>query len=171
MCEQINETNCVDILNLVDLFSIKDIKNEIDMFILRNFEKLIQNEHYKKLKFDQLCFYVASNKLKCYPEVKVFTACVNWWRFHHHHHNHHHYKLSNNSSHGITANNTVFGEVAAKGAKNKSIGSSFYELARLIRFHTMKPEEFINVVTKNELMKQDPQCQELLIQGFDFFFK
>ena len=38
-----------------------------------------------------------------------------------------------------------------------------------VRFNTMKPEEFINIVTKNELFKSDPRCNEILIEGYEYF--
>jgi hypothetical protein len=38
-----------------------------------------------------------------------------------------------------------------------------------VRFNTMKPEEFINIVTKNEFMKQDSKCAELLVEGYEYF--
>lgn len=125
----------------MDIFSIKDIKSEIDAYILRNFEKLIQNGQFKKLKLDQLSYYLSSNKLKLFPEIVVFGACVTWWQ-----------------------------SAQSNSEKDSSLSSSsFYELAKLVRFNTMKPEEFINVVTKHDLMKNDAQCRELLIQGYEYF--
>lgn len=74
LCEQIDEYNCVDILNLIDLFSIKDIKNEIDLYIVRNFDKIVHNNQYKKLTMEQMCFYLKSHKLKLFPEINVFMG-------------------------------------------------------------------------------------------------
>jgi hypothetical protein len=44
-----------------------------------------------------------------------------------------------------------------------------YSLMQHVRFNTMKPEEFINIVTKNELLKNDKKCNELLIEGYEYF--
>ncbi|CAF0851324.1 unnamed protein product [Brachionus calyciflorus] len=76
--ERINESNCIHTLNLVDLFSLKDIREKIDEFILKNFSFLILNEEFKKFNFNQLCHYISDNRLKLYPEIKVFEICIEW---------------------------------------------------------------------------------------------
>lgn len=139
LCEALNETNCIQILNLVDLFSIKEIKTEIDLYILRNFSKLIQNEQYKKLNMEQICFYLESNKLKVYPEIKVFEACVEWIKDH--------LNEFDSKQHAI------------------------YQLMQYVRFNTMKPDEFINKVTKNDLLlsQSESVCNKLLIEAYEYF--
>ena len=47
--------------------------------------------------------------------------------------------------------------------------STTYSLMQFVRFNTMKPEEFINIVTRNELIKADKKCNELLIEGYEYF--
>lgn len=87
LCEALNELNCIHILNLADLFSIKEIRHEIDLYILRNFEALIKSDEYKKLNLEQICYYLKNNKLKLYPEIKVFQACLNWLEHNNQHKN------------------------------------------------------------------------------------
>lgn len=42
-------------------------------------------------------------------------------------------------------------------------------LMRHVRFHTMKPEEFIDQVAKTEFMKSDPACNAYLIEAYEYF--
>lgn len=59
LCEEylIEETtcdNCIDMLNIAELFSICNVKNEVNRYVLRNFEKLIQNDQFKRLSLEQM---------------------------------------------------------------------------------------------------------------------
>lgn len=38
-----------------------------------------------------------------------------------------------------------------------------------VRFNTMKAEDFIDIVTKNELIKSDSQCNQILIEAYEYF--
>lgn len=142
LCEEflIDETtvdNCIDMMQLAELFSIKNVKTAVNRFILRNFDKLISTDQYKKLTFEQMRFYLQSNKLKLYPEIRVFLACVNW--------------LRNYSD------------------QQQPISEIAYELFQYVRFNTMKPEEFVDIVTKEAMIKNDPKCSSLLIEAYEYF--
>lgn len=59
LCEEylIEETtceNCIDMLNLAELFSIYNLKTEVNRYVLRNFEKLIKNDQFKRLSLEQM---------------------------------------------------------------------------------------------------------------------
>jgi len=91
LCEEflIEETtieNCIEILQLADVFSIKKVKNSVYLYILRNFDKLIFNEKYKKLSRNQFAAFLQSNKLNLFPEIRVFSAVVNYIQSFHEHH-------------------------------------------------------------------------------------
>lgn len=65
LCEEflIEETsidNCIEILQLAEIFSIRRVRNAVNLYILRNFDKLIFNEKYKKLTLEQMCFFLRS---------------------------------------------------------------------------------------------------------------
>jgi hypothetical protein len=127
--------NCIEMMQLAELFSIGNVKNAVNRFILRNFDRLITNDQYKKLTFEQMKFFLQSNKLKLYPEIRVFKACVAWLR---------------------SYTEQPASEIAL-------------ELFQNIRFNTMKPEEFVDIVTKEMLIKNDPKCAGLLIEAYEYF--
>jgi hypothetical protein len=59
LCEEylIEETsceNCIDMLNLAELFSINNVKHEVNRYILRNFDRLIKNDQFKRLSLEQM---------------------------------------------------------------------------------------------------------------------
>ena len=138
LCEEylIEETtvdNCIEMLNLADMFCIGTVRTAVNNFVLRNFDKLIQSEQYKKFTLDQMCFYLQSNKLRLYPEVRVFKACLSW----------------------LKANNNCATKV--------------YDLMQHVRFCTMRPEEFVDIVAKTDVVKSDAKCNELLIEAYEYF--
>jgi hypothetical protein len=67
ICEQLNETNCIDMLNLVDIFCMESVKENINLYILRNFDKLVANDQYKRFSLEQMSSFLQSNRLKLYP--------------------------------------------------------------------------------------------------------
>ena len=145
LCEEflIEETtvdNCIEMLQLAELFSIRKVKTAVNFYILKNFDKIIRNEQYKKLTCEQMCQFLQSNRLKLFPEIRVFNACVNFIQ-----------SYGENHPDGATADSMV------------------YELMQYVRFNTMKAEDFIDIVTKNELIKSDPKCNELLIEAYEYF--
>lgn len=122
-------------MQLAELFSIRNVKNAVNRFILRNFDRLIANDQFKKLTFEQMKFYLQSNKLKLYPEIRVFMACVAWLR---------------------SYSEQPASEIA-------------FDLFQYIRFNTMKPEEFVDLVTRETLIKNDSKCAGLLIEAYEYF--
>lgn len=147
LCEEflIDETtvdNCIEMMHLAEIFSIRNVKTAVNRFILRNFDKLISTDQYKKLTYEQMRFYLQSNKLKLYPEIRVFLACANWIR------------------------NYNEQKEAHRDSKSNEIA---FDLFQNVRFNTMKPEDFVDVVTKEPLIKNDPKCAQLLIEAYEYF--
>lgn len=140
LIDETNSENCIEMMHLADLFSIRNVRIAVNRFILRNFDKLIINDQYKKLTFEQMKFYLQSNKLKLSPEIKVFEAVVNWLQ--------NYYSNSSSSS-------------------SDSLLS--YELFQYVRFNTMKPKEFIDIVAREPLFKDDPKCAGLLHESYEYF--
>ena len=141
LIEETRVENCIEMLQLAEMFSISNVKVAVNRYILRNFDKLILSDQYKKLTLEQMVYFLQSNKLRLYPEIRVFLACINWLR---------NYFYSNPElpSHCQTP---------------------VYQLMQFIRFNTMKPEEFIDIVTKTDLVKTDPKCNDLLIEAYEYF--
>lgn len=149
ICEQLNESNCIDMLNLVDMFSMHGVKDTIYLYILRNFDRLVANDQYKRFSFEQMCTFIQSNKLKLYPEIKVFNACIAWL------------KSYLDSMPSTTSDARI---------------NNMYELLQHVRFHTMKPDEFCKQAAKNDMIqdaivadKSDERFQRLITEGYEYF--
>jgi hypothetical protein len=156
LCEDylVDETtieNCIDVLRIAELFSINNLKYEVNRFMLRNFDQLVLNDAFLKLNLEQMCYFMQSNKLKLYPEIRVFLACIKWLK--------HHYDKN-------TTNNNNNKKYSISTIDKKSPA---YQLMQHIRFHTMTPYEFVNIVTKIDIIKTDPQCSDFLIEGYEYF--
>lgn len=129
--------NCIDLFNLVDLFSLENVKTYIFNYVLKNFHKL-NDQSQMKFTYEQLIEILKSNKLKLYPEIKIFNLVCKW----------------------LNANLTERFRYAAS-------------LYQLIRYQTMRAEEFIDHVSKNELILKlnstNPQVQRLLVETYEYF--
>jgi hypothetical protein len=142
LCEEylyeiLNINNCIDLFNLVDLFSLQNVKLFIFNYILKNFHKL-NEQNQIKFSYEQLIEILKSNKLKLYPEIKIFNLICKW--------------LSSNIN------------------ERFKYSASLYQL---IRYQTMKAEEFIDHVSKNEfilkLNSTNHQIQRLLVETYEYF--
>ena len=65
LCEEflIEETsveNCIEMLQLAEIFCIQRVKTAVNLYILKNFDKLIFNEKYKKLTLEQMSYFLSS---------------------------------------------------------------------------------------------------------------
>ena len=129
--------NCIDLFNLVDLFSLQKVKIFIFNYILKNFHKL-NEQNQIKFNYEQLTEILKSNKLKLYPEIKIFNLVCKW--------------LSSNLN------------------ERFKYSASLYQL---IRYQTMKAEEFIDHVSKNEIISKlnstNTQIQRLLVETYEYF--
>jgi hypothetical protein len=77
ICEQLDESNCIEMLNLADLFSMQNVKENVNTFILTNFDKCVANEQFKKFSLEQMSSCLQSNRLKLYPVSSYFIKpCI-----------------------------------------------------------------------------------------------
>lgn len=65
LCEEflIEETtveNCIEMLQLAEIFCIQSVRSAVNLYILKNFDKLIFNEKYKKLTLEQMSCFLSS---------------------------------------------------------------------------------------------------------------
>jgi hypothetical protein len=129
--------NCIDLLNLVDIFSLEQVKTYIYNYILKNFYKLTETNQIK-FTHEQLAQILKSNKLKLYPEIKIFNLVCKW-----------------------TSSNII--------ERFKHAASLF----QLVRYQTMKAEEFIDQVSKHELILKlnstNINMQRSLIEAYEYF--
>lgn len=145
ICEEflfdiLNTNNCVNILNLVEFYSLKAIRPKIDNFILKNFIQLVQNKMFYKLNIDQMCFYLSKDNLKLYPESKVFKICTEWIE---------NYNKNNNN--------------------NKLNNDNLYNLFKSVRFLTMNVDDFIKKVSRHKILQSSAELNELVIEAYEFF--
>ena len=70
--------NCVDILNLTELYSLKAAKKRARGFILKNFEALSNTDQYQKLNSGQLSSLLEENSLKIVSEYALFELVLKW---------------------------------------------------------------------------------------------
>jgi kelch-like protein 9/13 len=74
--------NCVDVLNISELYSLCSCNSLARSFILSNFEKLAERRHdeFMKLTAIQLTSLLADNALNVVSEYRLFELVVNWVR-------------------------------------------------------------------------------------------
>ncbi len=70
--------NCVDILNMSELYSLAACGTIARNFILENFEALADSPQYSKLTSGQLCQLLAENSLRVVSEYKLFELVLRW---------------------------------------------------------------------------------------------
>ena len=77
----ISMDNCIDILNLTELYSLNQSTQTILNFLLEHFERLAASEHYHRLNFSQLAQLLSKNGLKVTSEYKLFELVLKWISF------------------------------------------------------------------------------------------
>ena len=70
--------NCVDILNLSELYSLSRSLNKARTFILHHFEMFCGTEQYARLTASQLASMLQENCLVVQSEYKLFQLVLNW---------------------------------------------------------------------------------------------
>lgn len=83
LCSRYIETsitprNCVDVLNLAELFSLETTTRIARKFILENFETVAQSDQYQLLSQIQLSQMLQANSLKVISEYKLFELVLKW---------------------------------------------------------------------------------------------
>ncbi|XP_069113518.1 kelch-like protein 26 [Argopecten irradians] len=83
LCSRYIETsitpkNCVDVLNLAELFSLETTTRIAKKFILENFENVAQSEQYQLLTLMQLAEMLQANSLKVNSEYNLFELVLRW---------------------------------------------------------------------------------------------
>lgn len=70
--------NCVDILNLSELYTLATMCTRARQFILENFEVVADSEQYFKLTARQLASMLAENSLRVNSEYRLFELVLRW---------------------------------------------------------------------------------------------
>ena len=70
--------NCVDILNLAELYSLTSTYKMAQKFILENFESVAESDQYFLLKHVQLRKMLEENSLCVLSEYNLFTLVLRW---------------------------------------------------------------------------------------------
>ena len=70
--------NCVEMLNLTELFSLRKCRVFVTNFILEHFEKLAEAEQYNRFSIQQLSSLLEKNNLCVVSEYKLFELVLKW---------------------------------------------------------------------------------------------
>ena len=72
--------NCVDVLNITELYALDDSLAAVRAFILRHFEDLADgaSDEYSKLSCAQLASLLAENSLRVLSEYRLFELVLRW---------------------------------------------------------------------------------------------
>lgn len=77
----ISVQNCVDILNIAELYSLEPLHLASTKFMLHNFEELAESEQYSILNSVQLSQLLAKNSLRVTSEFMLFNLVLKWIQF------------------------------------------------------------------------------------------
>lgn len=86
LCSRYIETaitidNCVDILNLAELYSLDTTRRVALDFILAHFDDVARSKQYRILTHAQLCTLLAENSLQVMSEYHLFSLVLTWIAF------------------------------------------------------------------------------------------
>ncbi|XP_013408733.1 kelch-like protein 26 [Lingula anatina] len=76
----ITEENCVDILNLAELYSLLQMKEQAMLFILEHFESISTADQFNSLNHTQMAALLDRNHLKVTSEYHLFLIVLSWIR-------------------------------------------------------------------------------------------
>lgn len=138
LCSKYLETsisvrNCVDILNIAELYSLDPLHQAATRFMLHDFEELAESEQFPMLNSSQLSQLLAKNSLRVTSEFVLFNLVLKWIRY--------------------------------DPAEREQFVS---ELIENIKLPLMSGEELVGKVSKVTLMKQNPDCSNLLTEAKDY---
>lgn len=125
--------NCVDILNLTELYSLEHTREETRKFILERFEVFAESEHYYKLTSTQMASLLSENCLRVMSEYRLFELVLKWIAF-------------------------------DKANRESSVA----DLMRNVRLPLLSGEELVDKVSRVPIMKQNPDCVDLLTDAKDY---
>lgn len=70
--------NCVDILNLAEMYTLQSTMTKAKGFMLENFEVLADMDEYYKLNQTQLCSILTEDSLRVMSEYRLFERVLQW---------------------------------------------------------------------------------------------
>lgn len=73
--------NCIDVLNLAELYSLTETYAKAKDFILHNFETVSEGEQFFKLDHTQLLSMLAHNSLRVVSEYHLFELVLRWIKY------------------------------------------------------------------------------------------
>ncbi len=70
--------NCLQFLHLSHLYSLSEVKNVVDNFILANFRCLVSRDLHMEMTVEDLTFYIRQDDLVCHSEYELFQWVRQW---------------------------------------------------------------------------------------------
>ena len=78
MQSTITVENCVDVLNMSELYSLSACRSHVRDFILTEFEVLSSTDNFYRLSPVQMSSLLQENKLRIYSEYRLFELVMKW---------------------------------------------------------------------------------------------
>ncbi|CAH1230271.1 KLHL13 [Branchiostoma lanceolatum] len=77
---EISLETCIDIMFIAERYHLTCVENDVDSYILENFNAVSKTPGFLTLNMDKLCFFLGSNRVKGCTEIDLFNAATKWLR-------------------------------------------------------------------------------------------
>lgn len=75
---EVDVENCFEFSDIAELYQLTSVQDHVENFILKNFERVSENDQFISLGHHQLCHFLSSDKLQCSSELRVFQIALRW---------------------------------------------------------------------------------------------
>jgi len=75
---EIDVDNCFEFSDIAELYQLTPVQEHVENFILKNFERVSENDQFITLSHHQLCHFLSSDKLQSSSELRVFQIALRW---------------------------------------------------------------------------------------------
>lgn len=147
LCSVLADSNCVSILKLADTYSLNDVCEKCKTYLGENLLNIYRNhfDQFNQLTETQLEWLLNSDCLNVASELDLFLMIVKW--------------LESPSS---TPSSSSSGDERTSRLKHAA------HLMKSIRFMCMSAEQLADHVETVSLMREDAECNMLLINAYKY---
>ena len=82
MNNELTTENCLQILNMGDVYGLIECKREAKRYILENFIPVSENEDFRTISPELFCEFLSDDKLHAHSELDVFKVALKWLEGH-----------------------------------------------------------------------------------------
>ena len=154
LVKNINILNCVQILKLADIYSMKSVIELTQQYLSENIVEIYQNggDQFSQLTYEQLKYLLNNEYLQICSELDLFLMIVKWIE-------------AGSMVQGDKATTPTTSENSGKQSKNPRLKYA-PDLMRSIRFMCMSAEELADYVEKVDFMRIIPECSAFLMDAY-----